>query len=120
MFKCVESLAIYGKYQEPYIKHQDFRLIMFIFFLLNSFDCNDGRMQIIAEATKIFDPLVKAFEDQDKISKEDPGQRLPVIFPGCLLNFCNETPQAVEVLARNRCTEAVIRNILQTKTNGKF
>ena len=118
MFKCVESLAIYGEYKEPSTKYQDFKLIYS--FLLNSFDCNDGRMQIIAEATKIFDPLVKAFEDQDKISKEDPGQRLPVIFPGCLLNFCNETPQAVEVLARNRCTEAVIRNILQTKTNGEF
>ena len=74
-------------------------------------------MQIISEASNIFDPLVKAFEDNEKINKEDPGQRLPVIFPGCLLNFCNETPQAVEVLARNQCTEAVIKNILHTKTN---
>ena len=81
------------------------------------FDCPEGRMQIISVASNIFDPLVKAFEDDEKINKEDPGQRLPVIFPGCLLNFCNETPQAVEVLARNQCTEAVIKNILHTKTN---
>ena len=118
MFKCVESLAIYGEYQQLEISRLQTDYVYFL--STHSFDCNDGRMQIIAEATKIFDPLVKAFEDQDKISKEDPGQRLPVIFPGCLLNFCNETPQAVEVLARNRCTEAVIRNILQTKTNGEF
>ena len=81
------------------------------------FDCVDGRMQIIAEASNIFSKLVKIFEDVEKITKEDPGQRLPVIFPGCLLNFCNETPEAVEVLARNQCTEICIKNILQTKTN---
>ena len=59
--------------------------------------------------------LVKAFENRTK--EEDPGQRLPVIFPGCLLNFCNETPKAVETLAKFKCAESVIKNILNTKTN---
>ena len=48
---------------------------------------------------------------------EDPGQRLPVIFPGCLLNLCNETPEAVEAVARYNCADSVLTNILQTRTN---
>ena len=62
-----------------------------------------------------FQSLVKAFENRTK--DEDPGQRLPVIFPGCLLNFCNETPQAVETLAKFKCASSVLKNILNTKTN---
>ena len=58
---------------------------------------------------------MKAFENRTK--DEDPGQRLPVIFPGCLLNFCNETPQAVETLAKFKCASSVLKNILNTKTN---
>ena len=59
--------------------------------------------------------LIKAFENRTK--EEDPGQRLPVIFPGCLLNFCNETPRAVATLAKFKCAESVLKNILNTKTN---
>jgi len=79
------------------------------------YECNEGREQIMREAEHIFESLVKAFENRTK--EEDPGQRLPVIFPGCLLNFCNETPQAVETLAKFKCAESIIKNILNTKTN---
>ena len=79
-----------------------------------SYECNEGRDQVIAQAGNIFNPLVQAFENRQK---DDPGQRLPVIFPGCLLNFCNETPKAVEVLAKFKCAESVLNNILYTKTN---
>lgn len=81
------------------------------------YDCNEGREQVIQEAPHIFEPLVKAFDDRSRNMQEDPGQRLPVIFPGCLLNFCNETPKAVETLSRFKCCESVIDNILNTKTN---
>lgn len=81
------------------------------------YECDEGREQIILESAHIFSPLVKAFEDRAKISLEDPGQRLPVIFPGCLLNFCNETPKAVETLSKFKCVESVLDNILSTKTN---
>jgi len=79
------------------------------------YECNEGREQIMQEAEHIFESLVKAFENRTK--DEDPGQRLPVIFPGCLLNFCNETPKAVETLAKFKCAGSVLKNILNTKTN---
>ena len=79
------------------------------------YDCVEGRRQVIAEAPHILRPLVNAFEKRGKC--EDPGQRLPVIFPGCLLNLCNETPEAVEAVARYNCADSVLINVLETKTN---
>jgi hypothetical protein len=81
------------------------------------YECDEGRNQIIGEAGNILEPMVKALENRERASQEDPGQRLPVIFPGFLLNFCNSTPKAVESVAKFRCVEAVLENILNTKTN---
>ena len=81
------------------------------------FDCDQGRQQVITEAQHILGPLVKAFENRQENKNEDPGQRLPVIFPGCLFNLCNETPKAVEAVARYHCADTVLTNILETRTN---
>ena len=37
-------------------------------------------------------------EERAKKFGEDPGQRLPAILPGFLLNFCNGTPEAIEAI----------------------
>lgn len=47
----------------------------------------------------------------------DPGQRFPVILPGFLLNFCNETPEAVDVAGRTGFVDVVVDNVLGTQTN---
>ncbi len=63
------------------------------------YECNEGREQVITEGQRIFGPLVKTVESrlERQNPQEDPGQRLPVIFPGCLLNFCNETPKVSKI-----------------------
>ncbi len=80
-------------------------------------ECPEGRRQIILEADRIFEPLVAILEDRDRAAKEDPGQRLPVIFPGALMNLCIDTPEAIETVAKFRCVEVVLQNVLSTRTN---
>ncbi len=80
-------------------------------------DCDEGRTQVVPEVNSIFEPLIKILEDRERVAKEDPGQRLLVIFPGCLLNLCNETPDSIAAVSRLRCVEVVLQSVLGTRTN---
>ena len=44
--------------------------------------------------------IARGREYRAKTSGEDPGQRLPAILPGFLLNFCNGTPDAVKAIGK--------------------
>ena len=42
--------------------------------------------------------IARGRESRAKASGEDPGQRLPAILPGFLLNFCNGNTDAVRAV----------------------
>ena len=50
------------------------------------------------EQEKSLEKLSRLAVNRENRAKEDPGQRLPVILPGFLLNLCNTTPEAVQVI----------------------
>ena len=50
------------------------------------------------EQEKSLEKLSRLALNRENRAKEDPGQRLPVILPGFLLNLCNTTPEAVQVI----------------------
>ena len=58
------------------------------------------------EQEKSLEKLSRLALNRENRAKEDPGQRLPVILPGFLLNLCNTTPEAVQVIGE------FFRNIL--------
>ena len=66
------------------------------------FDCDEGRQQILKceGCLKKLVEIAKGREERAKKFGEDPGQRLPAILPGFLLNFCNDTPAAIEEIGK--------------------
>ena len=66
------------------------------------FDCDEGRQQILKceGCLKKLVEIAKGREERAKKFGEDPGQRLPAILPGFLLNFCNGTPTAIEAIGK--------------------
>ncbi len=60
------------------------------------YDSPQGRERIAA--TSCLDRLAEVVASEAASSaRDDPGQRLPVILPGFLLNFCNGTPAAAQL-----------------------
>ena len=74
------------------------------------FDCDEGRQQILKceGCLKKLVEIAKGREERAKKFGEDPGQRLPAILPGFLLNFCNSTPTAIEAIGKLRNTKLCI------------
>ena len=66
------------------------------------YDCDEGRQQILQceGCLKKLVEISKGREERIKKYGEDPGQRLPAILPGFLLNFCNGTPAAIEAVGK--------------------
>ena len=83
------------------------------------FDCDEGRQQILKceGCLKKLVEIAKGREERAKKFGEDPGQRLPAILPGFLLNFCNSTPTAIEAIGKFRNTKL---SIISVKPNATF
>ena len=79
------------------------------------YNCSDGRTQVLA--TQCLQHIFQIAQSREKIAKDDPGQRFPVILPGFLLNFCNESPDSVVAAGEVGFVDVVVENIIATKTN---
>lgn len=83
------------------------------------YECEAGRKAILAkpECLQRLAQVAQSWENRSKDQGEDPGQRLPVILPGFLLNFCNDFPAGVETASGLGLIDVVVASILATKTN---
>ena len=66
------------------------------------YESEEGRRQVLAEPDVLKKLLWIAKDRQHRaeLLGEDPGQRLPVILPGFLLNLVNGTPSAATVIGK--------------------
>ena len=64
------------------------------------YNCDEGRRQILENrgCLEMLVQIARGRESRAKASGEDPGQRLPAILPGFLLNFCNGNTDAVRAV----------------------
>ena len=65
------------------------------------FECPEGRKQVLRQE-KSLEKLSRLSRSRETRAREDPGQRLPVILPGFLLNLCSGTPESVNIIGEFR------------------
>lgn len=83
------------------------------------YNCDDGRRQILENRSclEMLVEIARGREYRAKTCGEDPGQRLPAILPGFLLNFCNGTPDAVKAIGQLGFIGVICETVVSTKTN---
>ncbi|TRY64288.1 hypothetical protein TCAL_10250 [Tigriopus californicus] len=79
------------------------------------YNCSEGRNQIID--SQCLQHIHTIASNRERIKSGDVGQRFPVILPGFLLNFCNESPSSVKRTGEVGFVDVIVENILTTKTN---
>jgi len=83
------------------------------------YNCDEGRRQILENrgCLEMLVQIARGRESRAKASGEDPGQRLPAILPGFLLNFCNGNTDAVRAVGEMGFIGVISDTVISTKTN---